>query len=146
MKNRIIAALLWDTNNRSISYMIINNRYQVLVSPQKHNLGPQGFAAFARQAAEVIDTFFEKVIAASREEDNCPILIEYKIVHPISHALVTFYQPSPRSDFVRKQFLSCYEKIKKTHQDIVLSQQLRSRLRRPELDRFKNTLKKLQHC
>lgn len=141
---KLIVPFLWDMNNKSISFMIINHRYQKIISPKKYELKASNFSDFIQKADKIIKLFFKHILIVYELHPHHEIRIEYKILHHTSFDLADYHRPSERSLFVRKKFLEHYALTKSMVLPLKLSQQLRSRLKRSELAEFKKLLR-LKH-
>lgn len=141
MMKTITTAFHWNAADKSISFMAIDNNFQLVIKPEKHNLDEISFAYFARSVAKIIENFYHELELLAAKNPKVKIKIEYKIVHPVSEELSDYYSPSRFSSFVHKQFFHQHALAKATINKLFLSQQLRTRLKRPPLDIFKKSLK-----
>lgn len=123
--------------------MIIDHQFHPVAGPRKYHLETLNFKNFTQKADKIVNSFYRALIHAYHAHPHFDVKIEYKIVHQVSHELADFYKPSDRSDYVRKKFMQIYAITKSVVVPMKLSQQLRSRLKRPELDEFKKSLRKM---
>lgn len=139
---KVIAAFFWNGTKKTINFMIIDNEYHELFPPNQYHLSTANFIEFKYSAEKIIKKFFREIFNIYKTQGSVKeIKIEYKIVHIVSHELADQYQPSLFSNFIRKKFLEQYALTKAVILPLRLSQQLRSRLKRPELDKFKHYLR-----
>src|SRR5579872_1466808 len=112
---KIIAALCWDgSKDKAISYMIIDDKYQVRCTPVIKRLGTNGIKSFEREAKEIIKIFFRE-IKDIQNGNNSKAKIEYKIVghaNPANQFHTQMHKPSARTEYVRKCFLDQFRSSK----------------------------------
>lgn len=140
---KMTAAFLWDGTNKSISFMMIDHQYRILKNPQKYNLKVADLNAFKQKVEKVIKAFYHEIILLAKSHPHYNVNVEYKIVHIVADDLGGFYQAGEQSEFVRQFFIKMYALTKSKVLSMKLCQQMRSRLKRPELDAFKQSLKEI---
>ncbi len=108
----IVAAFCWDgSRNKSISYMIIDDKYRVRHDPVIKRLNPKDLDSLKREADNVINTFFTEIEKLSQANKGSNITIEYKIVGhaaPVNQYHVEIQKPSDRTEFVKNKFVELY--------------------------------------
>lgn len=143
----IIAAFLWNgSNDKSISYMIIDDNYLVRHNPVITKLHSRDLNSFKHDANEIIQTFFAEIKHISQAKKNSNITIEYKIVShaaPVNQYDVKIQKPSDRTEFVRDKFNEYYNRASTCNGSLQLASQYRKKLIKPYLDEFKNHLNEL---
>ena len=141
----ITAAFLWNSTEKSISYIIIDEDYDSLVQPTTTKEIKQGdLKAFCSNTQKVIQTFFDRIKDVYNEQPGCTIKIEYKIVghgSPAQPYHTQLHKPSDNTEFVRKKFFELFHDISEKNKSIVLADtQYRTKLKKPELAEFKKGL------
>lgn len=144
----IIAAFRWDSTKKSISYMAVDENYQVRVIPVITKLHLNNLTSFYSEAENIINSFFREIEAIYRGNPNCNINIEYKIVghgSPAYHYHTKMHKPSERTEFVRKSFFDNFKNCKNKNHSLQLAEnQYRINLKKPTLTEFKAGLDNLE--
>lgn len=143
----IKAAFYWNgSKDKSISYMIIDNNFQIRLDPVIKKLDPKNFDSFKREAIKTISSFFSEIEDIYRADKNNNITIEYKIVSHGSPVILhdaKIHKPSDRTEFVKEQFNQHYKRIKISNDSLKLASQFKKNLTKPALIEFKENLNNL---
>lgn len=143
-KKIIKAAFLWDVGNCDISFMCIDQHFNILLSAKKYHLDAKNLANFKLKTYKVINSFYRQIYLIYKSNPSANFKIEYKILHDVSTETDTYYEPNEKSIYVKKIFLEKYALNKARIMPMMLAQQLRNRLKRPALDIVKKVLKHLR--
>lgn len=140
----IIAAFRWDSTEKSISYMVIDENFRVRVIPVITKLPKTILKSFFPEAKNIINSFFREIENIYRGNPNCNISIEYKIVghgSPAHHYHTRLHKPTESTEFVRKTFFDDFEQCKEKYPSLQLAEkQYRTNLKKPALTEFKRGL------
>jgi len=141
---KIKVALWWDVANYSLAFMCIDNKFKILTPARKIHLDAKNDAVFQANAKRVVEDFYHHIHTVYQQHPKSDIKLEYKILHEVDDGLSEYYEPNPKSVYVKQIFLHNYALNKAKILPLRLSQQLRHRLKRPALDIFKKVLKRLK--
>ncbi len=140
----IIAAFRWDSSEKSISYMIVDQEFNIRTTPVIRKLNGLNLDEFKNSAEQLINDFFDEITKLCEGKNNFHVLIEHKIVGSASPAGLyhtEMHKPSGKTEFVRDSFHACVEVINRKNNSIKLAKQLRSDLKNPLLKEFKECLR-----
>lgn len=143
----IIAAFRWDSTDKSISYMVIDDNFRVRVIPVITKLTKTNLNSFFSESKNMINSFFKEVENIYRGNPNCNVSIEYKIVghgSPAHHYHTKMHKPSEHTEFVRTTFFNDFDQCKEKYPSLQLAEkQYRTNLKKPALTEFKSGLDNL---
>ncbi len=133
----IVAAFLWDSQFKSISYMIVDrsNKNKIMAGPKKVSLQKFSAETLKEEAVKTIKDFFNEM-GRDSGLDNEKIKIEYKIV---GHAATTFptsinKMPCRESKIVYDKFM---KEVNLNGENFSLAKQWKSKLTGEPLNAFR---------
>jgi len=139
----IVAAFHWNgSNEKSISYMIIDGNFNLRAGPTLKTLNSQNFNLFKKEAEQAVKEFFDEIETLHKGKD-CEIKLEYKVVNqatPVRQYSTRLNKPSKWTEFVDKKFREFFALKNKIIGSLQLAKQYRRKLKKPELDHFKEKI------
>lgn len=143
----IIAAFRWDSSEKSISYMAVDENFRVRIIPVITKLPKNNLSSFFLEAKNIINSFFTEIETIYRGNTECNISIEFKIVghgSPAHHYHTKMHKPNESTEFVRKSFFDGFDQCKEKNHSLQLAEkQYRTNLKKPRLTEFKAGLDNL---
>ncbi|HAT1998351.1 TPA: hypothetical protein I8Z84_000064 [Legionella pneumophila] len=143
----IIAAFRWDSSEKSISFMAIDENYSVRIIPLNTKLPKNNLNQLFQEAENTIKGFFKEIETIYRGKPDANIRIEYKIVghgSPAHHYHTKMHKPSDSTEFVRKSFFETFNDYKSAYSLRLAEKQYRTNLKKPALTQFKAGLDNLE--
>ena len=139
----IIAAFRWDSSEKSISFMAIDENYSVRIIPLNTKLTKNNLNKLFQEAENTIKRFFKEIETIYRGNPDANIRIEYKIVghgSPAHQYHTKIHKPSDSTEFVRKSFFENFNDYKMGYSLHLADMQYRTNLKKPALTDFKTGL------
>ncbi len=143
-----IAGFRWDGSGKTISYMVIDEHYQIRCVPVIKKLDTENQKKFQDEAEKVIQEFFTEIENIHRTNSDA-IKIEYRIVahgSPAALFQTKMHKPSKQTEYVKEKFFEQHERVNQKNGNGSLQlakSQWRAKLKKPALTEFNDGLYRL---